>query len=85
MKMKTDEILNSILEISNLLKINLYGIRNKETDKFTVIGILDNKVLYADASNWIQVKLWNKIEDAKTVYDILCKCGNEDFKVNKIV
>ena len=84
MKMNTDKILNSILEISNLLKINLYGIRNRVTDKIIVVGLLDDRVIFTDATNWFQAKVWTKKEDADEVYRIMCNLDN-GFQINYFV
>ena len=42
---------------SEILKFDLYGIRNRVTDKIIVVGLLDDKFIFADATNWFQAKV----------------------------
>jgi hypothetical protein len=83
-KDKTMQILNNILKISEMLKFNLYGIRNRVTDKIIVVGLLDDRVIFADATNWCQAKVWTKREDADEVYRIMCNLDN-GFQINYFV
>ena len=83
-KDKNIQILNNILKISEMLKFDLYGIRNRVTDKIIVVGLLDNRVIFADATNWFQAKVWTKKEDADEVYRIMCNLDN-GFQINYFV
>ena len=69
---------------SEILKFDLYGIRNRVTDKIIVVGLLDDKVIFADATNWFQAKVWSKKEVADEVYRIMCNLDNE-FQINYFV
>lgn len=71
--------IDDIIKLSEMLKTDLYGIRNKKTNKFTVMGLMENQLLITDALNWIQTKLWIDSKDVETVYNILCN-NNTDFK-----
>ena len=83
-KYKNTQILNNILKISEMLKFDLYGIRNRVTDKIIVVGLLGDRVIFADATNWFQVKVWTKREDADEVYRIMCNLDN-GFQINYFV
>lgn len=45
---------------SEILKFDLYGIRNRVTDKIIFVGLMDDRVIFADATNWFQAKVWSK-------------------------
>ena len=83
-KDKNTQILNNILKVADMLKFNLYGIRNRITDKIIVVGLLDDRVIFADATNWFQAKVWTKREDADEVYRIMCNLDN-GFQINYFV
>lgn len=83
-KDKNMQILNNILKLSEMLKFDLYGIRNRITDKIIIVGLLDNRVIFADATNWFQAKVWTKREDADEVYRIMCNLDN-GFQINYFV
>ena len=83
-KDKNMQILNNILKISEMLKFDLYGIRNRVTDKIIVVGLLGDRVIFADATNWFQAKVWTKREDADEVYRIMCNLDN-GFQINYFV
>ncbi len=83
-KDKNIQILKHILKISEMLKFDLYGIRNRFTDKIIVIGLLDDRIIFADATNWFQAKVWTKREDADEVYEIMCNLEN-GFQINYFV
>ena len=83
-KDKNMQILNNILKLSEMLKFDLYGIRNRITDKIIVVGLIDNRVIFADATNWFQAKVWTKREDADEVYRVMCNLDNE-FQINYFV
>ena len=83
-KDKNTQILNNILKLSEMLKFDLYGIRNRVTDKIIVIGLIDDRVIFADATNWFQAKVWTKREDADEVYRIMCNLDN-GFQINYFV
>lgn len=83
-KDKNTQILNNILKISEMLKFDLYGIRNRVTDKIIVVGLLDDRVIFADATNWFQAKVWTKREDADEVYRVMCNLDN-GFQINYFV
>ena len=84
--MKTSqEIIDMIVNVTDnfKLKTDLYGIRNKKTNKFIIMGLIENQLLYADSQNWVNLNLWNDIESAKTVYNIMS--SDENFKENYFV
>ena len=83
-KDKNMQILNNILKVADMLKFDLYGIRNRITDKIIVIGLLGDRVIFADATNWFQAKVWTKREDADEVYRIMCNLDN-GFQINYFV
>lgn len=83
-KDKNKQILNNILKLSEMLKFDLYGIRNRVTDKIIVVGLLDDRVIFADATNWFQAKVWTKREDVDEVYRIMCNLDN-GFQINYFV
>lgn len=80
----TQTIINNIIKISDVLKEDLWGIRNRVTDKIIVIGLFDDRVIFADATNWCQAKVWNERESVEKVYSIICNLG-ENFKDNYFV
>ena len=82
--MEIKSILNNILKLSEMLKFDLYGIRNRVTDKIMVVGLLDDRVMFADATNWFQAKVWTKKEDVDEVYRVM---GDLDkgFQINYFV
>ena len=77
-------LLNNILKVADMLKFDLYGIRNRVTDKIIVVGLLGDRVIFADATNWFQAKVWSKREDADEVYRIMCNLDN-GFQINYFV
>ena len=83
-KDKNIHILNNILKVADMLKFNLYGIRNRITDKIIVVGLLGDRVMFADATNWFQAKVWTKREDVDEVYRIMCNLDN-GFQINYFV
>ena len=83
-KDKNMQILNNILKVADMLKFDLYGIRNRLTDKIIIVGLLDNRVIFADAANWFQAKVWTKREDADEVYRVMCNLDN-GFQINYFV
>lgn len=83
-KDKNTQILNNILKLSEMLKFDLYGIRNRVTDKIIVVGLLDDRVIFADITNWCQAKVWIKREDADEVYRVMCNLDN-GFQINYFV
>lgn len=64
-----------------MLKFDLYGIRNQVTDKIMVVELLNDRVIFADATNWFQAKVWTKKEVVDGVYRIMCNLDNE-FQIN---
>lgn len=68
----------------NMLKEEIWGIRNRATNKIIVVGLLDNRIIFADAANWFQAKLWTKKESANEVYRTMCNLSNE-FQTNYFV
>jgi hypothetical protein len=83
-KDKNTKILNNILKLSETLKFDLYGIRNRITDKIIIIGLLDDRVIFADSTNWCQAKVWTEREDADEVYRVMCDLDN-GFQINYFV
>lgn len=83
-KDKNMQILENILKLSEMLKFDLYGIRNRVTDKIIVVELLDDRVIFADATNWFQAKVWTKKEVADEVYRIMCNLDN-GFQINYFV
>ena len=83
-KDKNMQILNNILKLSEMLKFDLYGIRNRVTDKIIVVGLLDDRVMFADATNWFQAKVWTKKEDVDEVYRVMCDL-DKGFQINYFV
>lgn len=83
-KDKNTQILNNILKVTDMLKFNLYGIRNRITDKIIVVGLFDDRVIFADATNWFQAKVWTEKEVADEVYRVMCNLDNE-FQINYFV
>lgn len=83
-KDKNTQILNNILKVANTLKFDLYGIRNRVTDKLIVVGLLGDRVIFADATNWFQAKVWTKREDADEVYRVMCNL-DKGFQINYFV
>lgn len=83
-KDKNMQILENILKLSEMLKFDLYGIRNRITDKIIVVGLLSDRVIFADATNWLQAKVWTKREDVEEVYRIMCNLDN-GFQINYFV
>lgn len=81
---EVNEILNNILKLSEMLNFDSYGIRNKITDKIIVVGSLDDRVIFADATNWFQAKVWTKKEVVDEVYRIMCDIDN-GFQINYFV
>ena len=77
-------ILNDILKVADMLKFDLYGIRNRVTDKIIVVGLLDDRVIFADATNWFQAKVWTKKEDADEAYRVMCNL-DKGFQINYFV
>lgn len=83
-KDKNTQILDNILKLSEMLKFDLYGIRNRITNKIIVVGLLDDRVIFADATNWHQAKVWTERENADEVYRVMCDL-DERFKINYFV
>lgn len=83
-KDKNIQILSNILKLSEMLKFNLYGIRNRVTNKIIAIELLDNRVIFADATNWFQAKMWTEREDADEAYRVICNLDN-GFQINYFV
>lgn len=83
-KDKNMHILNNILKLSEMLKFDLYGIRNRVTDKIIVVGLLGDRVIFADATNWFQAKVWSKKEDVDEAYRVMCNLDN-GFQINYFV
>ena len=83
-KNKNMQILNNILKVANMLKFDLYGIRNRFTDKIIVVGLIGDKVIVADAINWSQATVLNKKENVEEVYRIMCNLDN-GFQINYFV
>ena len=83
-KDKNTQILDNILKLSEMLKFDLYGIRNRLTDKIIVVGLLDDRVMFADAINWFQAKVWSKKEVADEAYRIICNL-DKGFQINYFV
>ena len=71
--------------IENYLELckNLWGIRNRKTNKFIFTGILDNRLLICDSEKTENATLMRNEEDMKSVYDILA--NDENFKKNYFV
>lgn len=82
--MQNIHILNNLLKLSEMLKFDLYGIRNRVSNKIIVVGLLDDRIIFADATNWFQAKVWTKREDADEVYEIMCNLEN-GFQINYFV
>jgi len=83
-KDKNTQILDNILKLSEMLKFNLYGIRNKVTNKIIVVGLIGDRVIFADATNWCQAKVWTERENADELYRIMCGL-NKEFQINYFV
>ena len=83
-KDKYTQILDNILKLSEMLKFDLYGIRNRVTNKIIVVGLLDDRVIFADATNWSQATVWNKKENVDEVYRVMCNLDKE-FQINYFV
>lgn len=81
-KDKNMQILDNLLKLSEMLK--LYGIRNRVTNKIIFVGLLDDRVIFADATNWFQAKVWTKKENVEEVYRIMCNLDN-GFQINYFV
>lgn len=82
--MQNTQILNNLLKLSEMLKFGLYGIRNRVSNKIIVVGLLDDRVIFADATNWFQAKVWSEKEVADEVYRIMCNLDN-GFQINYFV
>lgn len=76
---ETKQIIDNIMKVCNAISVNpnLYGIRNKETKKFITVGLLDNRLLFCDSSNWIQVTLWTEKNCVEMVYKTISDIENE--------
>lgn len=83
-KDKNTQILNNLLKLSEMLKFDLYGIRNRVTDKIIVVGLLGDRVIFADATNWFQAKVWSEKDVVDEVYRIMCNLDN-GFQINYFV
>lgn len=83
-KNKNMQILNNILKVANMLKFDLYGIRNRFTDKIIAVGLIGDRVIFADATNWFQATVWNKKENVDEVYRVMCNLDN-GFQINYFV
>lgn len=83
-KDKNMRILNNILKVADMLKFDLYGIRNRVSDKIINVGLIDDRIIFADATDWFQVKVWTKKENADEVYRIMCNLDN-GFQINYFV
>ena len=83
-KDKNTQILNNILKVADMLKFDLYGIRNRLTDKIIAVGLIGDRVIFADARNWFQATVWNKKENVEEVYRIMCNLDN-GFQINYFV
>lgn len=66
-----NDIINDIIKIADSLKTELWGIKNKEIDKFITIGLLENQIIYGYSDYWKNVTLRNKA-DIQELYDLLC-------------
>ena len=84
LKDKNIQILNNILKSSEMLKFDLYGIHNRVTDKIIFVGLMDDRVIFADAINWFQSKVWSKREDVDEVYRIMSNLDDK-FQINYFV
>ena len=72
------------MKLSEMLKFELYGIRNRVTDKIIVVGLFDDRVIFADATNWFQAKVWTEKKVADEVYRVMCNLDN-GFKIDYFV
>ena len=79
-----NSILNNVLKVADMLKFDLYGIRNRVTDKIIAVGLLDDRVIFADATNWFQAKVWTEREDADKAYRVICNL-DKGFQINYFV
>jgi hypothetical protein len=82
--MKNMQILDNLLKLSEMLKFDLYGIRNRVTNKIIFVGLINDRVIFTDITNWCQAKVWTKKEDADEVYRIMCDLDNK-FQINYFV
>ena len=84
LKDKNIQILNNILKSSEMLKFDLYGICNRVTDKIIFVDLMEDRVIFADAINWFQSKVWSKREDVEEVYRIMSNLDDK-FQINYFV
>ena len=74
-KYEKEQTLKAIENYLELCK-NLWGIRNKDTNKFIFIGTIDNRILWFDSEKVENANLWRTIEEVETVYNIIAKYEN---------
>ena len=84
--MNTNFVKESIDKIIEFTKMDMFGIRNRKSNKFIYIGLLGDRILYCDRDNVVECPLWSEENDAKTVYDAMCKYDehfNENYFIDK--
>ena len=81
---ETEQIINNIIKISDMLKEDLWGIRNKASRKFINVGLIGNQLLICDSTNWMNVAIWYERESAEKVCNIICDL-QKDFIDNYFV
>ena len=81
-KYEKEQILKAIENYLEIYK-NLWGIRNRKTNKFIYIGILGDRILWYDSKKTENAKLWRTFEEIESVYGILAK--DENFNKNYFV
>lgn len=80
----SSEIINDLIELKRMLpNNNLYGIRNKTTNRFITVGKLNGEILYGIDCNIKFAYIRNNKENVKSVYNILSQ--DKDFKNDNFV
>lgn len=80
----SSEIINDLIELKKMLpNNNLYGIRNKTTNKLIIVGELNGEILYGIDCNIKVAYIRNNKENVESVYNILSQ--DKDFKNDNFV
>lgn len=82
--MDTDSIIKDIMEITEQLRPDMWGIRSTESEKFLAIGLMEDKVIFCDSSCMAQANLWNRKEDADKVFLTLSELDKEFRETHRV-
>ena len=81
---ETKQIIDNIMKLADMLKEDLWGIRNKASRKFINVGLMGSQLLLCDSTNWMNVAIWNERESAEKVCNVICDL-QKDFIDNYFV